>query len=131
MTEFWLNEGAEMNANQRLNISSFLAKPASTRLIKDRPCQIALILLCDTFKSMRPPGSLDNPDNKDHRRNVHTLTIAALLPSTYAWLRETGHNIVLLTDVSWNDCSSSLYEKDGVNVVRSELGRRAPGGFSP
>ncbi|KAJ6138763.1 hypothetical protein N7471_005249 [Penicillium samsonianum] len=133
MTECWINDCAEMDLKQRLNAASFLAKLASTRIANDRLCQIALVLFRDTFESERPLGSSNEPDdeNEDHRRTMPGFTIASLLPSACAWIREAGHNIILLSDVSWNDCSHSTIGTGGFTFVQSELGQQAPGGFSP
>ncbi|OQE15764.1 hypothetical protein PENFLA_c030G05445 [Penicillium flavigenum] len=135
MTEYWINSCAEMDSKQRLNAASFLAKLASTRIANDRLCQIALVLFRDTFESERPLGSSNEPndENEDRHRTMHgfTITIASLLPSVCAWIREAGHNIILLSDVSWNDCSQSTIGTGGFTFVQSELGQRAPGGFSP
>ncbi|KAJ5804376.1 uncharacterized protein N7518_000679 [Penicillium psychrosexuale] len=133
MTECWINDCAEMNGKQRLNAASFLAKLASTRIANDRLCQIALILFRDTFESERPLGSSNEPDDEheEHRRTMAGRSIASLLPSACAWIREAGHNIILLSDVSWNDCSDTTFGTGGFNFVQSELGQRAPGGFSP
>ncbi|GAQ07496.1 hypothetical protein ALT_4817 [Aspergillus lentulus] len=131
MTELWINDCAAMDAKQRLNAASFLAKLASTRVANDRLCQIALILFRNTFESVRPLGSSNEPDDEDPRRTIHVMTIASLLPSACAWIREAGHNIILLSDVSWNDCSNSTIGRGGFTFVQSELGQRAAGGFSP
>ncbi|KAJ6191654.1 hypothetical protein N7519_001675 [Penicillium mononematosum] len=131
MTQCWINDCAEMDSKQRLNAASFLAKLASTRIANDRLCQIALVLFRNTFESERPLGSSNEPDNEDRRRTIHVLTIASLLPSACAWIREAGHNIILLSDFSWNDCSNSTIGRGGFTFVQSELGQRAPGGFSP
>ncbi|KAJ5245769.1 hypothetical protein N7489_005865 [Penicillium chrysogenum] len=131
MAECWINDCAEMDSKQRLNSASFLAKLASTRIVNDRLCQIALVLFRNTFESERPLGSSNEPDDEDRRRTMHVLTIASLLPSACAWIREAGHDIILLSDVSWNDCSNSTIGRGGFTFVQSELGQRAPGGFSP
>jgi hypothetical protein len=91
-----------MGAKQRLNNATFLAKLASTRVANDRLCQIALMLFRATFEAERPLGSSNEPDDEeeDPRRPMHALTIASLLPSACAWIREAGHNIILLSDVS-------------------------------
>ncbi|KAE8135477.1 hypothetical protein BDV38DRAFT_252382 [Aspergillus pseudotamarii] len=129
MTELWIKDCAAMGSKQRLNAASFLAKLASTRIANDRICQIALVLFRNTFESERPLGSSNEPDDEDHHRTMHT--IASLLPSACAWIREAGHNIILLSDVSWNNCSNSTIGRGGFTFVQSELGQRAPGGFSP
>lgn len=131
MTEYWINGCAAMDSKQRLNAASFLAKLASTRIANDRICQIALLLFRDIFEDVRPLGSSNEPDDEDHHRSMPSLTIASLLPSACAWFREAGHNLILLSDVSWNDCSSSTIGRGGFTFVQSELGQRAPGGFSP
>ncbi|KAE8377187.1 hypothetical protein BDV26DRAFT_264052 [Aspergillus bertholletiae] len=131
MTECWINSCAAMDSKQRLNAASFLAKLASTRIANDRLCQIALALFRHTFESVRPLGSSNEPDDEDHRRRIPELTIASLLPSACAWIREAGHNIILLSDASWNDCSNSTIGRGGFSFLESELGQRARGGFSP
>ncbi|KAA8651994.1 DUF3632 domain-containing protein [Aspergillus tanneri] len=87
MTNFWVNNCAAMSANQRLNVASFLAKLASTRVVKDKLCQIALILFSETFESLRRLGSSNEPSEEEPRRTMNTLTIAALLPSACAWIK--------------------------------------------
>ncbi|KAJ5171327.1 uncharacterized protein N7500_004110 [Penicillium coprophilum] len=129
MTECWINSYVAMDSKQRLNAAFFLAKLASTRIANDRLCQIALIIFRDTFESERPLGSSNDPDEENNHRTF--LRIASLLPSACAWIREAGHNIILLSDVSWNDCSDSTIGRGGFSFVQSELGQRAPGGFSP
>ncbi|KAL4895397.1 hypothetical protein BDV59DRAFT_173829 [Aspergillus ambiguus] len=132
MTEFWNYECAAMSTSQRVNASSFLAKLASARVANDRLCQIALIVLRDAFEAVRPLGSSNDPDEEFPRRTVHQLSIAALLPAACAWIREAGHNIILLSDTCWNECSDNIIGKDGFAFVQSELGQRSPGGgFSP
>ncbi|KAE8416166.1 hypothetical protein BDV36DRAFT_261156 [Aspergillus pseudocaelatus] len=131
MTEFWIKDCAAMGSKQRLNTASFLAKLASTRIANDRICQIALVLFRNIFETERPLGSSNEPDDEDHRRPMHMITIASLLPSACAWIREAGHNIILLSDVSWNNCSNSIIGRGGFTFTQSELGQRAPGGFSP
>lgn len=88
MTECWINDCAKMNAKQRLNAASFLAKLASTRIANDRLCQIALILFRDTFECERPLGSSNEPDDEheEYRRTMPGRSIASLLPSACAWI---------------------------------------------
>lgn len=129
MTDFWVNDCVTMRANERLNFASFLAKLASTRLNKDGLCQIALLVFRETFETERP---LRVPETTDENssRIMHDLDIAALLPAACAWIREDAYNVILLSDMSWNDCSSN-FAQGGDTFNKSELGQRAPGGFSP
>lgn len=129
MTEFWVNDCAAMDASQRLNFASFLAKLASTRIDKDRLCQIALLLFRDTFETERP---LRMPDESTEKpgRTMNDLGIASLLPAACTWIREAGYNLMRLSDMSWNDCSSSPGQC-GNTFTKSELGQRASAGFSP
>ncbi|KAE8153067.1 hypothetical protein BDV25DRAFT_127541 [Aspergillus avenaceus] len=131
MTEYWIKDYAAMGSKQRLKAATFLAKLASTRVANDRLCQIALVLFRHTFETVRPFGSSSDPDDEDHRRTEGVFTTASLLPSACAWIRESGHNIILLSEVSWNNCSRSIIGRGGHTFVYSELGQRAPGGFSP
>lgn len=129
MTDFWVNDCATMKANERLNFASFLAKLASTRLDKDKLCQIAMSVFRETFETERP---LRMPEDTDESpgRIIYDLDIAALLPAACAWIREAGYTIILLSDMSWNDCSSSIGQ-GGDTFLKSELGQHASAGFSP
>ncbi|OJJ85124.1 DUF3632 domain-containing protein [Aspergillus glaucus CBS 516.65] len=128
MTDFWVNDCAMVKANERLSFASFLAKLASTRLGKDRLCQIALLAFREMFETERLLRVSETTD-ENSGRIMHDLDIAALLPVACAWIREAGYNIILLSDMSWNDCSSSIAQ-GGDTFVKSELGQRAPAGFN-
>lgn len=131
MTEFWMKECGEMSRTQRLNVSTFLAKLASTRVANDQLCQIALPLFQRAFEKETPLGSTKEPDEEDQRRSMIGLSIADLLPSVHAWLREAGHNLILLSDLSWNDCTNNEIGELGYDLEQSEFGQRCVGGFSP
>ncbi|KAB8231849.1 DUF3632 domain-containing protein [Aspergillus alliaceus] len=128
MTEHWVNECASLDASQRLNFASFLAKLASTRIDKDRLCQIALILFRETFETIRPLGSLNKPGGP--YQTILEVSIADLLPAACAWIREAGYNIILLSDVSWHSCSNTI-GRHGESFIESKLAQRATVGFSP
>ncbi|KAK7914060.1 hypothetical protein PG985_011763 [Apiospora marii] len=132
MTEFWIESCATMSGAQRLNLSSFLAKLASTRVSKDRLCQVALVLFRATFEERAPdlciPDQAD--DAEDSRRSIRDLSIAQLLPSVCAWIKEAGQNLILLSDVYWNDCPSAIGQ-GGEIFTESEFGKRSPTGFTP
>jgi hypothetical protein len=130
MTEFWINNCAFMSGVQRLNYATFLAKLASTRVSKDRMCQIALILFRSMFEDRRELGTTEKPDEEDTHRTIGHLEIAHLLPAACAWLKEAGHNIIQLSDVCWNDCPSTI-GGGGKRFVESDLGKRSPTGFTP
>ncbi|KAI9925350.1 hypothetical protein ASPWEDRAFT_176825 [Aspergillus wentii DTO 134E9] len=131
MTEFWVNDCATMEVAQRVNFASFLAKLASTSIDKDRLCQIALLVFRETFENdRRSLGSTNEPVDDNPGRTMHDLSIAALLPAACAWFREAGYNILLLSDACWNDTSPSIGQ-GGKAFIESELGQRAPAGFSP
>lgn len=130
MTGFWIDNCAMMSGVQRLNLASFLAKLASTRVNKDRVCQIALVLFNSTFEVGRNLGSTQEPDNEDTHRFISTLDLTQLLPAACAWIKEAGQILVQLSDVSWNDCPS-LIGQGGKKFVESELGQRSPTGFTP
>ncbi|KAK7994359.1 hypothetical protein PG991_015947 [Apiospora marii] len=110
MTGFWIESCATMSGAQRLNLASFLAKLASTRVGKDRLCQVALVLFRATFEERGPDLCIldQAEDAEDTRRSIRDLSIAQLLPSVCAWIKEAGHNLVLLSDVYWNDCPSAI-----------------------
>lgn len=121
-----MNDFAAMDAAQRLNFSYFLAKCASTGLDHDRLFQIALLVFRDTFETVRPLGSLNDTDTA-----YENLSIAALLPSACAWLREAGRKIIILSDVCWNDCPADI-GRGGPTFIESELGQKSSSaGFSP
>lgn len=134
MTDFWVNDFATMGATKRLNLSSFFAKLASTGLDNDGLCRIALMLLRDTFETVRPLGSLDEQGNATDSLDttIQDLSIAALLPAACAWIRESGLKLIKLSDVSWNDCPDT-FGQNGASFTKSELGQKsqASAGFSP
>jgi hypothetical protein len=70
------------------------------------------------------------PDKEDLSRNIRSLTIADLLPAACAWIKEANYSLIQLSEVSWNDCPSTLGQ-GGHDFVKSELGIRSPTGFTP
>ncbi|CAG8089801.1 unnamed protein product [Penicillium olsonii] len=130
MTEFWLNDSASMAGSQRLNYASFLAKLASTRVSKDRLCQIALILFRDLFETRQQVYPFGEPDNESPQRSHKDLQAQHLMPSVHEWTKEAGKNIFLLSEVSWNDCPSTIAH-GGPLFIESEFGRQHSAGFTP
>ncbi|PLN82997.1 hypothetical protein BDW42DRAFT_184458 [Aspergillus taichungensis] len=115
---------------QRVNFASFLAKLASTRVDGDRLCQVALVLFRDALETEREFGTAKALADADPRRTMLDLSIAALLPAVCTWLNEAGRNLLLLSDASWSSCPATVAQ-GGETFVESDLGRRAPAGFSP
>ncbi|KAK8132094.1 hypothetical protein PG999_000267 [Apiospora kogelbergensis] len=131
MTAFWMESCATMSGAQRLNLASFLAKLASARIGQDRVCQIALVLFRSAFEERRDLCTPDQPDDaEDSHRRLSSLGIAHLLPAACAWIKEASHNLILLSDVYWNDCPSTIGQ-GGQMFTESELGKRSPTGFTP
>lgn len=130
MTTFWINNFASMSSTHRLNFTSFLAKLASTRISKDRMCQIALVLFRHTFEEGRELRITDELDNEDPKRDDCDLDMVRLLPAAFVWIKEACENLIQLSDVYWNDCPSRI-SKGGQMFVESELGQRSPTGFTP
>jgi hypothetical protein len=130
MTECWINDCATMSGVQRLNYTSFLAKLASTRVSKDRMCQIALVLFRSTFEDRRVLHDELQTDEEDTGRSIASLDISQLLPAACTWFREAGYNIIQLSDVWWNDCPSEIGQGSPL-FVASEFGKRSPTGFTP
>ncbi|KAL6912396.1 hypothetical protein ACHAPO_010332 [Fusarium lateritium] len=130
MTKFWIDNCATLSGAHRLNFASFLAKLASTRVRNDKMCQIALVLFRTTFEDARDLGTSGESDDEDKKRVIKDLKIAHLLPSASVWIKEAGYNIVQLSDVSWNDCASTIGH-GGSMFVQSDLGKRSPNGFTP
>ncbi|KAK8071342.1 hypothetical protein PG997_011545 [Apiospora hydei] len=131
MTGFWIESCATMSGVQRLNLASFLAKLASARVGRDRLSQIALVLFRSTFEERRDPYIPDQADDAENaHRGISDLDIAQLLPSVWVWIKEAGHNLLLLSDVYWNDCPSAI-GRGGEVFAESELGKRSPTGFTP
>jgi hypothetical protein len=130
VTEFWINNCASLSGIHRLNFASFLAKLASTRVNKDRVSQVALVLFTSTFEVGRDLGHADEPDQEDSHRTMRMLDLRHLLPAACAWIKEAGHVLIQLSDVSWNDCPSTIGQ-GGKKFVESEFGQRSPTGFTP
>ncbi|KAI0574972.1 DUF3632 domain-containing protein [Pyrenophora tritici-repentis] len=129
MTEFWINNCATLKNAQRLNLASFLAKLASTRVSKDRICQIGLVLFSSTFEERRVIVG-GEPDELASHQWISTLDLMQLMPAVCVWVKEAGHVLVQLCDVSWNDCPSKIGQ-GGHNFLESEFGKRSPTGFTP
>lgn len=130
MTGFWVDHGASMSGTHRLNFAIFLAKLASTRVAKDRLCQVALLIFRALFESPRVLRSGEESDEEDLNRGTKQLEIFHMLPAAVAWLKIASHNLLLLSEVYWNDCPSHV-SKGGEEFLESELGQRSPAGFSP
>ncbi|KAF4995277.1 hypothetical protein FGRMN_5242 [Fusarium graminum] len=131
MTKLWVDNCATLSGTQRLNVSSFLAKLASTRISKDRLCQIALIVLRSALEDdRRDLGSVADADDEDKSRTMADLIIAQLLPSAAIWIEEANYTLIELSDKFWSDCPSSIGQ-GGPLFVQSELGKRCPNGFNP
>ncbi|KND92307.1 hypothetical protein TOPH_02913 [Tolypocladium ophioglossoides CBS 100239] len=134
MTGFWINHCARMTVTQRLNFAHFLAKLASAGLDNDGLFRIALILFRDTFETVRPLGRFGEPGHATENPNatMQDLSIAALLPAACAWLSEASPKIVRLSDMSWNDCPTTIGQ-GGTTFTKSELGQKSKSsaGFSP
>lgn len=103
---------------------------ASTRVGKDKLCQIALILFRNLFEERQGLRSGEETDDEDPKRSMHQLEIFHLLPAAVAWLRHAGHNLILLSKVYWIDCPS-IISRGGEKLIESEFGQRSPNGFSP
>jgi hypothetical protein len=130
MTNFWIDHSASMSGKHRLNFATFLAKLASVRIAKDRLCQIALLVFRALFESPQVLRSGDESDEEDPNRGPKQLEVFHLLPAGVAWLKIASHNLLLLSEVYWNDCPSHI-SKSGEEFLKSELGQRTPAGFSP
>ncbi|KAJ5413028.1 hypothetical protein N7465_005333 [Penicillium sp. CMV-2018d] len=130
MTNFWINHGASMSGTHRLNFATFLAKLASTRVSKDRLCQVALLIFRTLFESPQALRSGEESDEEDANRGTKQLEVFHLLPAAVAWLEIASHNLLLLSEVCWNDCPSHI-SKGGEDFLESGLGQRSPAGFSP
>ncbi|CAG8293327.1 unnamed protein product [Penicillium salamii] len=130
MVNLWSINRATMSGAHRLNFATFLAKLASARVAKDRLCQVALLIFRDLFEIGRDLRTGELTDDEDLHRGTRDLEVFHLLPAAVAWLKEVGHNLVLLSDVYWNDCPSDV-SKGGREFLESELGQRSPAGFSP
>ncbi|KGO72074.1 Protein of unknown function DUF3632 [Penicillium italicum] len=130
MADFWVKNGASMSGTHRLNFATFLAKIASTRAAKDRLCQVALLIFRDLFESCQALRTGEETDEEDLNRGIKQLEVFHLLPAAVAWLKIASHNLLLLSEVYWNDCPSDI-SKGGEMFLKSELGQRSPTGFSP
>jgi hypothetical protein len=130
MTDLWIDNCASLSGIQRLNLATFLAKLASTRVNKDRVCQVALVLFTSTFEVGRDLRYADATDQEDTHRTIRMLDLRHLLPAACAWFKEAGHILIQLSDVSWNDCPS-MVGQGGKKFVESEFGQRSPTGFTP
>ncbi|OJJ00345.1 hypothetical protein ASPVEDRAFT_39791 [Aspergillus versicolor CBS 583.65] len=130
MTDFWVNHGASMSGTHRLNFSTFLAKLASTRVAKDRLCQVALLIFRALFESPQALRTGQESDEEDLNRGTKQLEVFHLLPAAVSWLKIASHNLLLLSEVCWNDCPSHI-SKGGEEFLESQLGQRSPVGFSP
>ena len=130
MTDFWINNCASISGIQRLNLASFLAKLASTRVSKDRICQIALVIFSSALEVRQVLGSTEIPDREDTHRSIRTLDLRHLLPAVCVWIKEAGHVLIQLSDLSWNDCPSVIGQ-GGQKFIESEFGKRSPTGFTP
>jgi hypothetical protein len=130
MTNFWVSHGASMSGTHRLNFATFLAKLASTRVAKDRLYQVALLIFRTLFESPQALRTGEESDEEDLNRGTKQLEVFHLLPGAVAWLKIASHNLLLLSEVYWNDCPSHI-SKGGEEFLESELGQRSPAGFSP
>ncbi|KGO63202.1 Protein of unknown function DUF3632 [Penicillium expansum] len=130
MTNFWNSDFPTMSGTHRLNLATFLAKLASTRVGNDRLCQIALVLFRNLFEERQGLRSGEGSDDEDPMRRMNQLEIYHLLPAAVAWFRHAGHNLILLSEVYWSDCPST-FSQGGAKFIESEFGKRSPTGFSP
>ena len=130
MNDFWIENCASMAGAHRLNFASFLAKLASTRVSRDRLCQIALVIFRMTFEDGRDLRTTEESENEDPKRSIRDLDLVHLLPAAVVWIEEAGCNLIQLSEVSWNDCPSTVGQ-GGPLFIQSELGRRSPTGFTP
>lgn len=129
MTEFWVKNCATLKNAQRLNLASFFAKLASTRVSKDRICQIGLVLFSSTLEERR--GIVGGePDELASHQWISTLDFKQLMPAVCAWIKEAGHVLIQLSEVSWNECPSKIGQ-GGPIFLESEFGKRSPTGFTP
>ncbi|KAL4907225.1 hypothetical protein BDW74DRAFT_148763 [Aspergillus multicolor] len=131
MVDFWVNGFVTMSVSQRVNLSNFLAKLASTRICRDRLCQIALFLFRVTLEDGgRDLRSEFDSDDEDPIRTISKLTIATLLPAVHAWMDEAGGNLVQLADVSWNDCPNVM-GRGGRAFKEWKVAQQPQSGFTP
>ncbi|KAJ5984612.1 hypothetical protein N7481_006711 [Penicillium waksmanii] len=130
MTEVWMTDFATMAGTQRVNFASFLAKLASTRVSKDRMCVIAILIFRYTFETPQEVYPFDEPDDEDLGRSLKDLQVQHLLPSVFTWIKEAGKNLLLLSEVSWNDCPSAI-GNHGPLLIESEFGKRSSTGLTP
>ncbi|GCB27085.1 hypothetical protein AAWM_09970 [Aspergillus awamori] len=80
MVEFWINGFVTMSGTQRLNLSSFFAKVASTRDYMDGLCQIAPFLFRATLENENKDlCSVNESDAEDPIRAMNRLSMVDVL----------------------------------------------------
>lgn len=80
MVEFWINGFVTMSGTQRLNLSSFFAKVASTRDYMDGLCQIAPFLFRATLENENKDlRSVNESDAEDPIRAMNRLSMVDVL----------------------------------------------------
>lgn len=133
LRDVWVRDCATMSGSQRENFAGFLAKLASARICKDRMASVGLLTLRFALEDPRRNlRSTEGDDGEDETRSIESLDIAHLLPVACVWIKEAVHQLVMLSDVHWNDCPSDVGQ-GGVLFLESELGlgTRSSTGFSP
>lgn len=141
MTFFWLEDWARMSADNRLGLSTFLAKLASVGVCRDRLCGIGLVLLRDTLETMRPLGAVSSDDDDDDgtdsgkersaenaARRPQDVTVAELLPAVNAWMFHAGYKVIQLADARWTGDDGALGPLLRADPSSSAM---SAGGFSP
>ncbi|KAJ5355258.1 uncharacterized protein N7496_012470 [Penicillium cataractarum] len=97
-----------MSGTHRLKFTIFLAKLASTRVAKDRLCQVSLLIFRTLFETPRELRTGEESDQEDLNRGTKQLEVFHLSPAAVAWLKIANHNLLLLSEAYWNDCPSHI-----------------------
>ncbi|OQD69736.1 hypothetical protein PENPOL_c002G03752 [Penicillium polonicum] len=132
MTDFWINNCGPMLGTQRLNFASYLAKVASTRICKDRMCQVALVIFQCAFEHRQEIVPSEDKDEEDPHRSMGSLELRHLLPAARAWfvLAQATTLNQARGKTNWRETSggnwrAKTHSTPGVKPVRREESKKA------
>lgn len=94
MINLWVNHSASISGARHRNFATFLAKLASTRVVKDKLYQVDLLIFRALFENPQTLRTGKESEEEDLNQYTKQFEVFHLLPVAVAWLKIASHSLL-------------------------------------